>query len=63
MVIHFNNKHVDPLIEMLNIARDVAVTPEHHEVITVLELAVEQETQKSPYRLWLRANPTKEKAP
>lgn len=61
MVIYTENKHVGPLLEVLNIARDVVVTPEHHEAITVLELAIEQQQQQAPYRLWLRANQPQEK--
>lgn len=61
MVIYTENKHIGPLLEALNIARDVVVTPEHHEAITVLELAIEQQKQQAPYRLWLRANQPQEK--
>jgi hypothetical protein len=61
MVIYTENKHADPLLEVLNIARDMVVTPEHHEAITVLELAIEQQKEHAPYRLWLRANQPKEK--
>ncbi|HJW81982.1 MAG TPA: hypothetical protein VJ396_07035 [Acidiferrobacterales bacterium] len=64
MVTYFHNKHANPLLELLAIARDVVVTPEHHEAITELELAIEQQKEHAPYRLWLRANPptTQEKA-
>lgn len=57
MVIHFHNKYADPLLQLLALARDFVVTPEHHDAITALELAVEQEKEHAPYRLWLGANP------
>ena len=60
MVIYLDNKHVAPLQEGLRYLLNGAMGEEEAALRAALS-AIEQETQKSPYRLWLRANPTKEK--